>query len=130
MIRNAARIVGIIYLIAGIAGFIPGLAQPDPTMPGMSIVLGLFPVNLLHNVVHLLVGLAGLGLAGSLANARTYFKTLAVVFALLAILGSIQVASTLWGLLPLGGLDIGLHALTAILAIYFGWIATETSATA
>lgn len=130
MIRTAARIFGIIYLLVGILGFIPALAPPDATMPGMSMLLGLFPINAFHNVVHLVVGLVGLGIAGSLTNARAYFKALAVVYGLLTILGLIPATNTLWGLCPLQGWDIALHAVTAIAAIYFGWSAVEAAAAA
>ena len=92
MTRTAARVFGIVYLLVGILGFVPGLAMPmamPQTLGGTMSLLGLFPVNILHNLVHVLVGIAGLAVAGSLANSRTYFRTLAVVYGLLTVLGLI-----------------------------------------
>ncbi len=129
MIRTAARVFGIIYLLVGILGFVPGLSQPmnDATMGGMSLLLGLFPVNPLHNVVHIVVGLAGILVAGTFSNSRVYFKTLAIVYGLLTVLGLIPATTNVFGLVPLGSWDIGLHLVTAIVAAYFGWaVISET----
>lgn len=124
MIRTAARVLGAVYLLVGILGFIPGLTTPmaATTMGGMSLLLGLFPVNLLHNIVHIVVGLAGLIVGGSFANSRSYFRTLAVVFGLLTILGLIPATTNVFGLVPLGSWDIGLHLVTTAVAVYFGWM--------
>lgn len=131
MIRNAARIFGGIYLLVGILGFVPGLTAPMPgaTMGGMSLLLGLFPINPLHNIVHIIIGIGGLVVAGNLANARAYFKSLAVVYGLLTILGLIPATSNVFGLVPLGSWDIGLHLITAVAAAYFGWSASESEST-
>ncbi len=130
MLARAARIFGGIYLLVGILGFIPFLSTPmgDASMGGMRLLLGIFPINPLHNIVHLAVGVAGLGLARSAANARVYFRTLAVVYGLLAVFGLIPATSTVFGLVPIGSWDVGLHALTAIVAGYFGWSAVTSEA--
>ena len=65
MTRRFALVVGIIYLVIGIAGFIPGLVQgqdyPDLAVDaGSGALLGLFPVNVVHHLVHLLVGVLGI----------------------------------------------------------------------
>src|SRR5687768_15081326 len=129
-IRAFALSIGIIYLLVGIAGFIPGLVEPPPTgAPHVHVhqnhgyLLGLFPVNLLHTLFHLFIGLFGLVAAISFAGARLYARGLAIVYGALAILGLMPFTNTLYGLLPLHGNDIWLHALTALVAGYFGWIA-------
>lgn len=128
MTRTVARIYGIVFLLVGILGFVPGLAVPSADMPGMSMLLGIFPINALHNIVHIVIGLGGLLAAGSLPNARAYFKTIAVAYGLLTILGIVPVTSTVFGLVPIGGADIALHAAAAIVAAYFGWKAVEAVA--
>lgn len=120
MIRRAAQIFGAIYLLVGILGFIPALSFGTDAM-GMPLLLGLFPINALHNIVHIAIGLLGFAMAGSLGNARTYFRALAVVYGLLAVLGLIPATNTVFGLVPIGGLDVALHALTAVIAAYLGW---------
>ena len=65
--RHFALIFGAIFLLVGIAGFIPGLMQmPHTQHPQLQVdayyglLFGLFPVNVLHNAVHLLFGVWGL----------------------------------------------------------------------
>lgn len=136
--RNFALILGIVLLLAGIAGFIPGLvtqAPPDagvaPGDPGAApdavtalsygYLLGLFPVNVLHNLFHVVWGIYGIAVYRSISGARTFARVTAVVYAILTVLGLIPGLYTMFGLLPLFGHDVWLHAIIAIAAAYFGW---------
>ena len=126
--QTFARIWGILFLIVGAAGFVPGLTSehyhPDVTLDaGLGLELGLFPVNVLHNVVHLLFGVWGLLAARSMSAASTYGKVVAVSYGLLAIFGLIPAAKlwTTFGLIPLYGHDVWLHALLAAPAVYYGF---------
>ena len=128
MTRRFALVVGIIYLVIGIAGFIPGLVQgqdyPDLTVDaGSGALLGLFPVNVVHHVVHLLVGVLGIAAYRAFDSARLYARGLAIVYGLLAVMGLISAANlhTMFGLTPLFSHDVWLHAVTAAIAAYFGW---------
>src|SRR5215207_6113871 len=116
MTRRFALVVGIIYLVIGIAGFIPGLVQgqvyPDLAVDtGAGALLGLFPVNVVHHLVHLLVGVLGIAAYRAFDTARLYARGLAIVYGVLAV----------FGLTPLFSHDVWLHAGTAIIAAYFGW---------
>src|SRR5687767_7032664 len=80
-LRMMARVFGIVFILVGILGFIPGITQMHGSHeglvvggPGHGYLLGLFHVNILHNIVHLLFGAWGLFAAGSLANSRVYFR--------------------------------------------------------
>ena len=129
MIRTFALIFGIIYIIAGIAGFIPALTPHSPDMHPLTIdtahgrALGLFPVNILHNIVHLGIGLWGVLGSRSISGARFFARGLAILYGLLAILGLIPGTNTMFGLVPIYGHDVWLHAGTALIAAYFGFIA-------
>ncbi|HSK72854.1 MAG TPA: DUF4383 domain-containing protein [Pyrinomonadaceae bacterium] len=131
MIRTFALIFGIVYLLVGILGFIPGLVSHDTTMHDIAVdsfhgrLLGLFPVNILHNIVHIAIGLWGLLASRSVGGARLFGKGLAIIYGLLAILGLIPGANTMFGLVPIYGHDVWLHALSALIAAYFGWFARE-----
>src|SRR5678816_4502006 len=78
-VRTFALIYGIVFLLVGILGFVPGINQPPPanhglhvTDPGHGMLLGLFHVNVLHNAVHLLFGVWGLIAYRSFPGARMY----------------------------------------------------------
>ena len=134
--RNFALIIGIAYLVAGVLGFVPALLRPAPeSAPHVGVtafygyLLGLFAVNLLHDAVHLAIGAWGISAARTATGARTYAKTLAVFYGTLAVLGLIPGLNTLFGLVPIHGHDVWLHAATALAAAYFGWAwkGTESS---
>src|SRR5829696_9162802 len=128
MTRRFALVVGIIYLVIGIAGFIPGLVQ-GPGYPDLAVnalsgdLLGLFPVNVVHHIVHLLVGVLGIAAYRAFDSARLYARGLSIVYAVLAVMGLISAANlhTKFGLTPLFSHDVWLHAGTAAIAAYRGW---------
>ena len=87
-----------------------GFNQPRPAgAPSLAVdagygyLLGLFPVNALHNIVHLAVGAVGVMAYRSFASARLYARSVAVVFALLTIPGLIPGLNTTFGLIPIFG---------------------------
>lgn len=129
--KRFAMIAGIVYLLVGIAGFFPALlTAPDPahnvalkTLHGN--LLGLFPVNIAHTLVHLAIGAWGVMAARGEGAAITYARSLAILFAVLAIMGLFPRLDTVFGLLPLHSHDIWLHAATAAVAAYFGWYASQ-----
>jgi hypothetical protein len=128
MLQKFALVFGIIYLVVGLLGFVPGVVQPPPADAPHLVVeanhgrlLGLFPINLLHNLVHLLVGAWGLAGARSFGGALGFARGLAIFYGLLVVLGLIPGTDTLFGLVPIQGHDVWLHALSAIVAAYFGF---------
>jgi hypothetical protein len=117
-------IFGIVFLAVGVLGFVPGAAT-DVMGEGLnshSMLLGIFMVSPLHNAAHLLFGLWGLAGSRSTGGAVTYFKGVAVIYALLAILGLIASTADLFGMIPLMGNDVYLHAALAVIAAYFGFV--------
>lgn len=132
--RYFAAVVGAIYLAIGIAGFIPGLTQPPPAgAPGLAIdagygyLFGLFPINIVHNLVHLAIGVWGLASFPKWGASRAFARGLTMVYALLAVMGLIPGLNTMFGLAPLFSHDIWLHAGTAAVAAYFGWAHRDAS---
>lgn len=129
--KRFAMIAGIVYLLVGIAGFFPALlTAPDPTHSVTlktlhGNLLGLFPVNIAHTLVHLAIGAWGVVAARGEGAAITYARSIAILFAVLAILGLFPRLDTLFGLLPLHSHDVWLHAGTAAVAAYFGWYASQ-----
>ncbi len=127
-IRRFALILGIIYLVVGIAGFVPPLLrEPAAAAPNLTVntlqgyLLGLFPVNILHTLFHLAIGIWGVVAARRLGASVLYARSLAIIYGVLAVMGLIPNLNTVFGLLPLYGHDIWLHAITALVAAYFGF---------
>jgi hypothetical protein len=123
-----AMIFGIAYLGAGVLGLIPAaLMPPPPDAPPTTLavlygyLLGLFPVNILHSAVHIAIGAWGLMASRGLAAAKVYGRSLAILYGVLAVMGLIPGMNTLFGMLPMHGHDVWLHAGTAAIAAYFGW---------
>jgi len=125
-VQMVALLFGAIYLAAGVLGFLPFLGG-SVTMTN-SKLLGLFNINLLHNLVHIVIGIAGLAAAASLANSRRFCQVVGVILMLLGVLG-VFVANPL-GLLYIGGLDIALHLVTGAVLAYFGFAATVSTRSA
>lgn len=127
-VRYFALISGIIYILIGLFGFVPGMvATPGTGGPevavgaGYGYLLSTFPVNVLHNLVHLAVGIWGVVAFRSYLQSRTYSRGLAIFYGILAIMGLLPVLNTVFGLIPIFGNDVLLHAITALIAAYFGF---------
>lgn len=98
--RNFALIMGIVFLSIGILGFIPFLVTKPATISpeliidkGYGYLMGLFPINILHNLVHISFGIWGVAVCGNMILARLFSRGLAVVYSLLAIMGLIPFAN-------------------------------------
>ena len=129
-IRYFALIYGIVFLLVGIAGFIPPFLTPfeasDPELAvtaSSGLLFGLFPVNILHNLAHIAFGIWGIAVWRSLPRSRFYAQAVAVVYAVLMVMGFIPGLSTTFGLIPLHSHAIWLHLVLAGVAAYFGFVA-------
>jgi hypothetical protein len=123
-----AMVFGVVFVLVGLLGFFPSPppmdAPPLALEHGHGLALGIFPVNTMHNMVHLIFGVLGLAAArGVVMPARNYFQLVAVAYAALALLGLIPATQTTFGLVPIWGSDVWLHAALAAAAAYFGFVA-------
>ena len=129
MVKRLAMLFGAVFIVVGVLGFtVPGgMQMGDPA--NAPKLLGLFPVNLLHNVVHIAVGVWGLVAGRASGSAVAYCKLLGFVYLALAALGF--VVPTTFGLIPIGGNDIWLHCLLGVVLVSIGFMAkAEESAAA
>jgi hypothetical protein len=122
MLKTAAIIFGIVFVLVGVLGFVPGITTTS------QMLLGIFHVNAVHNSVHLLSGAVALitGLT-STAAARTYFRVFGIVYALVAILGFFTGDGLLLGLISNNMADTWLHVLIAIVALALGFAVQDIS---
>lgn len=121
-------IMAALYLTAGVLGFFPAfLSAVLPEDPPLVVeadygyLFGIFPVNLLHNLVHIAIGGAALLAWSGIWSAQPVARFIAIFYGTLAIMGLMPVLNTLFGLTPLFSHDIWLHAASAAAAAYYGW---------
>jgi Domain of unknown function (DUF4383) len=132
-VRYFALILGVVFLLVGVLGFVPGINQthhalhPDVSVqgPGTGLLLGLFPVNVLHNLVHILFGIWGIAAYRTLPASRLYARGVAIIYGVLTIMGLVPALNTTFGLIPIYGNDVWLHGLIALVAAIFGWAPVE-----
>ena len=139
-VQMIAVAVGAVFLLVGILGFIPGITTHygDLKFAGHSSnakLLGLFQVSILHNVVHLLFGMAGLVLARTwsgvhspdvLVQGQTYLVGSGVIYLSLWILGLVNGAN--W--IPANNADDWLHFGLGVGLLALGVLSTRNSSTA
>jgi hypothetical protein len=123
-----ALIFGLAYLAAGLLGLVPAMLVPPPAdaPPTTLAVLygylfGLFPVNLVHTLVHLAIGVWGIAAWSGRASSAAYARGLAVLYGVLAVMGLLPMTNTVFGMIPIHSHDVWLHGVTAVIAGYFGW---------
>jgi hypothetical protein len=133
-VRYPALIIGVLFLILGLAGFVPSFVSiPDvpvatpingPNMlnSGYGYLFGLFPINYLHNAIHLAVGILGIAAFTSVSGSLVFLRGFAIAYVLIALMGLIPLAKTLFGTMPIYGNNVWFNALTAIAAGYYGFI--------
>jgi hypothetical protein len=139
--RNCALILGLLFTALGLAGFVPALvslpssamagAAPLPNslgdtyVQGFGYLFGLFPINLMHNLVHLVVGIFGIAASTTVSGARLFNRFFAISYLLIALMGLIPMARTTFGLMPIFGNNVWFNALTALIAGYFGFVVPD-----
>ncbi len=126
--RSYTLCIGVAFILAGVGGFLPAMTiQADMTAPQLVLninygyLLGIFPVNLLHNLFHLEAGIIAMWMASSNQLARRYCQIIGIILTVFTIMGMLPDLSTTLGLMPLFGHNVWLHGLEAGLALYLGF---------
>jgi arginine exporter protein ArgO len=124
-VQKAALAMGIVFLLVGLLGFIPGITTNfDQLMfaghESDALLLGVFQVSVLHNIVHLLFGVVGVALARNVPGARNYLIWGGVIYAVLWLYGLFIAIDSPANFVPLNDADDWLHLLLAIVMIALG----------
>jgi len=123
-VQRTAQIFGVVFLIVGLAGlFVPGGTSMRHEMENAPLLLGMFPVNLAHNLVHLLFGVWGLVAARTFGASVAYTRIGGLAYLALAVLGFFL--PEIPGLMPIGGYDIWLHLVLGVALSVVGFTARE-----
>jgi hypothetical protein len=134
-VQVVASLVGVVFLIVGIAGFIPGITThlygglDFAGHDGNAQLIGLFQVSILHNLVHIAYGLAGLALARTWSGARTFLIGGGVIYLALWLYGLIIDKDSGANFVPLDRADDWLHFLLGLGMIAGGVLTTRERAT-
>lgn len=112
MLQKLALVFGVVFIAIGILGFVPGITTNGH-------LLGIFEVGLLHNLVHLLSGVAALAASASTKYARLYFQIFGSVYAVVTLIGFMM--GSILGLFSVNLADNLLHLAIAATTLYLGF---------
>lgn len=135
LLRTAALLVGATFLLVGLLGFIPGIttqfddlgaAGPESTAK----LLGIFQVSILHNIVHILFGVAGVALSRTNEGSRLYLIGGGVIYLVLWLFGLVVDKSSDANFVPLNRADDWLHFFLGVGMIGLGVALSRTVRTA
>lgn len=112
-LSKIAIIFGIVLLIVGILGFIPGITSNG-------LLLGLFAVNTFHNLVHIITGIIGLLAATQEKYAKLFFQIFGVIYLILGVLGFFMMNQLMMGIQMTMANNI-LHLVIGLIAVYLGF---------
>lgn len=129
-VQKASLAVGVIFLLVGVLGFIPGATTNYDEMMFAShmsgaLLLGIFQVSILHNIVHLLFGIAGIALARSVPGARNYLIWGGVIYLVLWVYGLLTDHESKANFIPLNDADNWLHLVLGVGMIALGLLLTR-----
>ncbi len=117
MAKKSALVIGIIFVLVAILGFIPG--------NGIVGEGALFDAGVVHSIVHLIFGIVLLAVA-SKPSAASALKWVGIIYLIVAILGFIW--GSVLGIFAVNGADNLLHLVLGIVIAALGWSASKSSA--
>lgn len=126
-IRRYCQVMGAVFIAIGILGFLPGAIHRAPAMDSSTtgFLFGLFPVNPLHNLIHVVFGIWAFSSSRWIEKSRLFCATTAIFFGVLTAFGFIPGLNNIFGLVPLYSHNVWLHGIIALSSAYFAWSWTE-----
>jgi uncharacterized membrane protein YuzA (DUF378 family) len=111
--QTLALIIGIVYLLVGILGFFVTGFDNFTVHDHSQTLLG-FAINPLHNIVHVIIGLAGILLWRTRNAARLYGWLLGIGYGATAVYGFLVVNNPDADILNINHADNWLHVVSAL----------------
>lgn len=126
-VQIAAYVVGVAFLLPGVLGFIPGITTNYEMLDfaghhSGAKLLGIFGISVLHNIVHLAFGIAGLVFARTFTGARRYLIGSGVIYLLLSIYGLLIDHESAANFVPIDSADNWLHLVLAVGMLALGFV--------
>ena len=133
-VQTVTMLYGAVFLAVGILGFIPGITTDygDLSFAGdgsEAKLLGIFQVSILHNIVHLLFGIAGIALARTFETARTYLLGAGLIYIVLFVYGLFVGNNDSPNFVPINNADDLLHLVLGIALLGSWYISREGAPT-
>ncbi|MEA5360978.1 DUF4383 domain-containing protein [Amycolatopsis sp., V23-08] len=112
--RTAALLFGLAFLLVGVLGFVPGITAgyADLRVAGPhsgARLFGLFTVSVLHNLIHLAFGVAGVAVARSNGASRLFLMAGGGLYVLLFVFGLAMNHDSPANFVPMDDADDWLH---------------------
>lgn len=128
--RTLAATVGAVFLVVGVLGFIPGITTDFYELrfaghESTAKLFGVFQVSVLHNIVHLLFGVAGLAMSRTAAAARTFLVGGGAIYLVLWLYGLAVDHNSTANFIPMNTADNWLHLGLGVGMIGLGLAATR-----
>ncbi len=124
-VQGAAVLVAAAFLLVAIAGFIPGLTTHLDQLRWLgreshAELFGVFAASVVHNLLHLVFGVAGLVLSRTFARARAYLIGGGLIYLGLWVYGLIIDVGGPRNMLPLNNADNWLHLAIGVVMTLLG----------
>jgi hypothetical protein len=117
--------MGAVFLLVGVLGFVPGITSNYDQLSfaghhSEAALLGVFNVSVLHNIVHLAFGVAGIALARTFSNARGYLIGGGLIYLVLFLYGLVIDRESSMNFVPVNTADNWLHLVLAAAMLALG----------
>lgn len=108
-----AVVYGVVFLVVGILGYVPAAVSVDGHL------FGIFAIDSMHNMVHIVTGIIALVVAMKVDYAKLYFKVFGVIYGIVAVLGFVGGGDMM--VMHMNMADHILHLVVAVVALYVGF---------
>jgi hypothetical protein len=131
-LQKAAAAVGAVFLLVGILGFVPGITSNYGSMTfagheSGAELLGIFEVSILHNLVHVLFGVAGLAMARTWSGARSFLIGGGAIYLVLWLYGLLIDLSSAANFVPVNDADNWLHLVLGLAMVALGLLLARSA---